>query len=75
MTTGWICPRCGKANAPWVATCRCADSTKSPWPVAPVRPPSDCVLYNCPGEDYGSRWWAGYRGFTYNPGIDEEWLT
>ena len=22
---GWICPRCGKVNAPWMATCNCGD--------------------------------------------------
>ena len=23
MREGWICPRCGKANAPWRACCDC----------------------------------------------------
>ena len=24
---GWICPRCGKVNAPWVTQCSCNRST------------------------------------------------
>lgn len=27
---GWICPRCGKVNAPWVAECGCAPDYR-PW--------------------------------------------
>lgn len=30
MSEGWICPRCGKAWAPWVAQCDC---TERPWQV------------------------------------------
>ena len=25
---GWICPRCGKVNAPWVMQCSCNGSTQ-----------------------------------------------
>ena len=28
---GWICPRCGRGNAPWNATCSCLG-----WAVGPV---------------------------------------
>lgn len=27
---GWICPRCGKVNAPWVAECNCS-ADFAPW--------------------------------------------
>ena len=30
---GWMCPRCGRANAPWVQTCPC---------VPPVIPQITC---------------------------------
>ena len=24
VVKGWVCPLCGKANAPWVSECNCA---------------------------------------------------
>jgi len=23
---GWVCPKCGKVNAPWKSSCDCVDS-------------------------------------------------
>lgn len=28
MKEGWICPRCGKVNAPFVGQCTCNSSTR-----------------------------------------------
>lgn len=46
--TGWICPKCGKVNAPWVASCDCVSSIKITYPpyVAPYQP------YNPPWYPY-----------------------
>lgn len=37
MMEGWICPRCGKVNAPWMPCCNCTPALVSPtlpndWP-------------------------------------------
>lgn len=41
---GWICPRCGKVNAPWMPACSCSPHD-SEWrhftntvPVEPIQP-------------------------------------
>lgn len=31
ILTGWVCPLCGRANAPWVTSCACVSAV----PVAP----------------------------------------
>lgn len=34
MLTGWVCPKCGKVNAPWKESCDCV-ITYCPWPLMP----------------------------------------
>ena len=34
MTYGWVCPVCGKANAPWASQCTCKG--KLPVPYGPT---------------------------------------
>ena len=29
MDVGWICPRCGKVNAPWKPTCDCTGESSA----------------------------------------------
>ena len=36
---GWICPRCGKVNAPWVVQCFCNKNTQ-------ILPKASAPYYN-----------------------------
>lgn len=31
MTYGWVCPVCGKANAPWASQCTCKGKLPVPY--------------------------------------------
>ena len=36
---GWICPKCGRVNAPWVAQCPCTNNWSAPGvPYTPYYP-------------------------------------
>ena len=31
MTYGWVCPVCGKVNAPWASQCTCNGKLQAPY--------------------------------------------
>jgi len=44
---GWVCPKCGKSNAPWVASCSCTRYYQ-PYPYYPFYPTQPQLPYEYP---------------------------
>jgi hypothetical protein len=38
MEEGWVCPKCGKVNAPWKGSCDCVVPVLMGYPTYPVYP-------------------------------------
>ena len=38
MNEGWVCPKCGKVNAPWKESCDCVEIVKNPYHEYPAYP-------------------------------------
>lgn len=38
---GWLCPRCGRINAPWVRQCDCSPSSTVSWDKITINPCDD----------------------------------
>lgn len=58
--TGWICPKCEKANAPWVPSCSCASAKKEQGVQNPGPSPRDLIPRNPPPEPWRPEPWPRY---------------
>lgn len=41
IASGWLCPRCGRINAPWVRQCDCSPSSTVSWDKITINPCDD----------------------------------
>lgn len=47
MTYGWVCPVCGKVNAPWASQCTCKGKIQAPYePTCNTGAPSVSPILN-----------------------------
>lgn len=72
MSYGWVCPKCGRVNAPWKSTCDCYNGIATPYtpPNTPQTTPYEPIpYYNPPIETpnpydpYGPSKWGDAPGW------------
>lgn len=61
MSYGWVCPKCGRVNAPWKSTCDCYNGIATPYtppstPYTPIETPN-------PFDPYGPYKWGDAPGW------------
>ena len=72
MTYGWVCPVCGKVNAPWASQCTCNGKLQAPYePTCNTGTPSvSPILTNSiTPEEYQKQDYLNISS-TYGPAID-----
>lgn len=68
MSYGWVCPKCGRVNAPWKGTCDCCKGISLPY-TPPNTPQTPAPYYNPPLEipnpydPYGPYKWGDAPGW------------
>ena len=87
MTYGWVCPVCGKANAPWASQCTCKGKLPAPYePTCNTGTPSvSPILTNSVTPEEFQKAIEDYMNInnTYGPVIDssgkihktDDWLS
>ena len=72
MTYGWVCPVCGKVNAPWASQCTCKGKLLVPYePTCNTGTPSVSPLLSnsVTPEEYQKQDYLNISS-TYGPAID-----